>query len=137
MSAVRWTEEQLQAHRSRVSLVTVPKFVPQTVQPIGPKFKSKTEARFAQLLDAYKSSGEIYEWRYEPITLKLGSGVRYTPDFLVIAADGWRLIEVKGEYIRPVGRVKYKTAATLFPFVRLQLAQYKNNDWTVTEVERG
>ena len=53
-----------------------------------PKYKSKLEADFALILEARKRSGKIHDWRYEPVSLKIGNKARYTPDFMVIGDNG-------------------------------------------------
>lgn len=47
---------------------------------------NKTEARYADHLKALAIAGLVEWWDYEPVTLKLGKDLRYTPDFLVILA---------------------------------------------------
>ena len=81
----------------------------------GPKYKSKAEARYAQLLEAQKRDGLITDWKYEAITLRLADGVRYTPDFLVRLPHGrMRLVEVKG-HMREAARVRLRVAAEMYP----------------------
>lgn len=82
--------------------------------PSGPKFKSKAEARYAQLLEAQKRDGLITDWRYEAITLRLADGVRYTPDFMVRIGDRMRLVEVKG-HMREAARVRLRVAVEMYP----------------------
>lgn len=82
--------------------------------PAGPKFKSKAEARYAQLLEAQKRDGLITDWKYEAITLRLADGVRYTPDFMVRIGDRMRLVEVKG-HMREAARVRLRVAVEMYP----------------------
>src|SRR5690554_6901726 len=78
--------------------------------PKGPKFKSKAEARYAQILEAQVRCGQIRSWRYEAVTLVLADGVRYTPDFLLHENDGrMTLVEVKG-HMREAARVRLRVA---------------------------
>ena len=98
----------------------------------GPKFKSKAEAAYAQMLEARKRTGEIADWRYEAITLKLAEGVRYTPDFLLADHDGeMTLVEVKGGYIRDDARIKLRVAAGQFPGFAWYLAVCSKGAWVV------
>ena len=83
----------------------------------GPKFKSKAEARYAQMLEAQRRSGQIDSWRYEAITLTLADGCRYTPDFLVIEGGQMSLIEVKG-FMREAARLRLKVAVEMYPLFR-------------------
>ena len=94
--------------------------------PSGPKFKSKAEARYAQILEARKRAGEIADWDYEPITLVVGRGgsrvTRFTPDFAVHLHDRTvELVEVKGGYIRDDARVKLLAAVRQWPGFRWTL----------------
>lgn len=77
---------------------------------------NKTEARYAAILEARKIAGEIREWHFEAVTLRLGDDCRYTPDFLVVLADGTlEFHETKG-FWRDDAKVKVRVAASLFPF---------------------
>lgn len=77
---------------------------------------NKTEGEYAAMLEARKIAGEIIEWSFETITLKLADNTRYTPDFVVVRADGvMELIDVKGGGpIDPKAIVKIKVAAERF-----------------------
>lgn len=94
-----------------------------------PKFKSKTEAEYHNMLEIRKKAGEILWHRHEGVTLDLGD-VRYTPDFLVLKTDGTLEVwEIKGGYVRPDSLVKLKIAASMFPF-RFFMAQKTKEGWT-------
>ena len=83
--------------------------------PSGPKFKSKAEARYAELLERQRRAGQIESWRYEAITLRIGLGARYSPDFLVVTNDGrMRLVEVKG-HMKEAARVRLRVAVEMYP----------------------
>jgi len=76
-----------------------------------------TEAAYALILEARKRTGEVQEYHFDALTLKLAHDTRYTPDFLVVLSDGTcELHEVKG-FMRDDAHVKTKVAARLFPFV--------------------
>lgn len=53
-----------------------------------PRYRSKTEARYAQQLAFQQSLGQITTWWYEPLGLWLAPGMRYTPDFLTQGGAG-------------------------------------------------
>lgn len=96
---------------------------------------NKTEQAYSLILEARKRNGEIRDWRYEELTLKLAKDTRLTVDFMVIAADDTiEMHEIKGSFVREDAWAKLKIAATLFPF-RFLLAQYKAKTWTISEVE--
>lgn len=76
---------------------------------------NKTEQAMADHLRLLERSGDVLEWWFEGITLRLAQKTRYTPDFLVLMPDGvlecW---EVKGHW-EDDARVKIKVAAEMFP----------------------
>ena len=106
-----------------------------------PGTMNKTEKAYAELLEQMQIDGEIVDWAFEPITLKIGNSVRYTPDFLVQMHDGTiELHEVKacrkgGKFLSTDDSwVKLKIANTmfahLFRFVRAgALAKADGGGW--------
>ena len=80
----------------------------------------------------------------QTMTLRLGNGVRYTPDFATVthahtvgnesAAQTLRFYEVKG-YMRDDAAVKIKVAASLFPFWHFYLVtKAKGGAWNIDPV---
>lgn len=97
---------------------------------------NKTEEKYSWVLHRRKLVGEIQQYEFEKVTLKLGSDCRYTPDFFVVNALGEvEFHEVKG-FFRDDAKVKIKVAAENFPF-RFFLARLERNGWEVTEIKRG
>ena len=95
---------------------------------------NRLEQRYAALLDARKARGDVAEWHYEALTLKLAHDTRYTPDFLVVLADGAvELHEVKGGHFRDDAKVKARVCARAFPFC-LRLARLVAGSWQIEEV---
>lgn len=89
---------------------------------------NRTEKHRAIQLEALKRDGQIRQWGFEAISLKLGNGAYYTPDFMVIENDGTlRFEETKGHW-REAARVRIKVASSLYPckFTALQL---KKGEW--------
>ena len=77
---------------------------------------NKMEQAYAFGLEARKHKGEIKQYWYEGITLKLGPDCRYTPDFLVqLADDTLELHEVKGHW-RDDAKVKLRVCMEIYPF---------------------
>ena len=75
-----------------------------------------TERDFAIQLEARKRAGDIREWFFEGMTLKLADDCRYTPDFMVIDKDCTILfMETKG-FWREDAKIKIKVAAKMYPF---------------------
>lgn len=127
----RWTTDQLAEHLARIKAP-----VPAAVEPAGPKFKSKLEAEYAQMLEAQARSGLIKSWMYEGITVRLADGVRFTVDFNVLALDGsLSMVETKG-FLREAARVRLLVAARMFPMWSWFLVRKKRGAFTV-EAIRG
>ena len=94
---------------------------------------NKTEAQYAEVLEIRLRAGEIYSWRYEPITLRLADDTRYTPDFMVIGALGQIAFhEVKG-FWRDDALVKIKVAAELFPEFKFFALRLEKGQWVSRE----
>lgn len=87
------------------------------------------EARYAaQVLEPMKRSGEIIEYWFERFTFKIAQDCRYTPDFVLLKADGLlECHETKG-FFEDDALVKIKVAADLFPFrfVAIQMIAKKH-----------
>lgn len=127
----RWTTDQLAEHLARIKAP-----VPAAVEPAGPKFKSKLEAEYAQMLEAQARSGLIKSWMYEGITVRLADGVRFTVDFNVIGLDGsLSMVETKG-FMREAARVRLLVAARMFPMWSWFLVRKKRGAFVV-EAIRG
>jgi hypothetical protein len=101
--------------------------------------KNGTEQEYENLhLRARQAAGEVAEWWYEGITLKLGAELRYTPDYLVLLANGeLEVVEVKGSFVRDDARAKLIAAAERYPF-RFYMAQKQakkhGGGWIITEI---
>lgn len=89
---------------------------------------NSTEAAYSAHLQARKERGEIQRFWFEPVTLKLATGVRYTPDFMVLENDGLITFrECKGTTGKAgsekayhhdgLGKAKVAIAAAKFPFL--------------------
>lgn len=63
----------------------------------GIAFRSALESAWARTLDHYGIT-----WEYEPETVRLSSGKRYTPDFRIDSLRTW--IEVKGPHMLRTGK---------------------------------
>lgn len=102
--------------------------------PVPAPRMNKTEAAWAAVLEAQRVAGALREWHFEALTLKLAHDCRYTPDFLVIRADGTvELHEVKG-FWRDDAKVKTRVAARLYPFPILAVSRDGRTGWTVERV---
>lgn len=79
---------------------------------------NRTEAAYALLLEGQKRAGQLMDYRFEPVKLRLADKTYYSPDFLVVLASGeMELHETKGKW-EDDARVKIKVAAEQFPWFR-------------------
>jgi hypothetical protein len=81
---------------------------------------NRTEAAYRDHLEAEKRAGRILEFWFEHIKLKIADNAcGYTPDFMVMRADGViELHEVKGSLriFQEDAKVKAKVCADMYPF---------------------
>lgn len=141
---MRVTVEQYRAMQARIKgksnalLVSNGKTPPEVILFSKPKM-NKTEMRYAEMLEMKKRTGEIFDYQFEGITLKLATGVRYTPDFVVIRKveminlhTNWitEFHEVKGGFIRDDARIKFQVARKQFPCFSFKMMQYKDGSWS-------
>ena len=114
------------ARPSPDSLLPIPKALVQVDTGMN-----KTEAAYDRHLELRRMAGEVAWYGFEAAKLRLAYKTFYTPDFLVILADGEvQFHEVKG-FWRDDARVKIKIAAEQLPF--RFLAIHKTKDGWETE----
>jgi hypothetical protein len=80
--------------------------------------RNKTEAAYEAHLEQQKRDGEILWYAFEGMTFKLAKDTRYTPDFIVMKANGeLECREIKGSraIFQCDAKAKIKVAAELFP----------------------
>lgn len=63
---------------------------------------NKTEAEFGLMLEARRRKGEFRTVEFEAITLRVGSGTRYTCDYLCEVERPWSQIELADFDTRPI-----------------------------------
>jgi hypothetical protein len=103
---------------------------------------NKTEARYADVLACWKLAGEIADFRFEAVKLRLAEKCCFTPDFLMIMPDGRiRFHEVKGRkgagyYAKDDALVKIKAATALFPWWRFFIVWPGDDQhWQMKEIK--
>jgi len=103
-----------------------------------PGVMNKGEQKYSNVLQSMKLAGEIQDWKFEPIKLRIGpvSGrCTYTPDFMVIALDDTiEFHEVKGRsgdkaWCEEDAKVKIKSAAEQYPFKFVMIWPSKKGGW--------
>lgn len=91
---------------------------------------NKTEQRYWQRLEAQRLAGEIEQYWYECVKLRLADRCWYTPDFLVIRpGKRYEFHEIKGGYIWEDARIKFKIAKEQHSWAEFQMWQLKKGIW--------
>lgn len=95
-----------------------------------------SEREYAGMLEVRRLAGEIVEIHFEVFTFKLAPDTRYTPDFVVMLADGTlEAHEVKG-YMEDDAWVKLKVAAQLIPLQFVLAKKRAKKDGGGWEIKR-
>ena len=92
------------------------------------KGMNKLEARYALYLEMLKKDGQIIDFRYEEIKLKLAPHTFWTPDFWVVYKDHFEFHETKG-YWEAHSRIKIKVAAEQFSYFRFKAIRMVKGIW--------
>ena len=94
---------------------------------------NNTEKKYQAVLEARRLSGEVLQYWFEPMNLKLADKCFYRVDFLVLMHDlTLEIHEVKGGYITDDGLQKVKIANAMFPF-RFIMVQLVKKEWVIRE----
>ncbi len=89
---------------------------------------NKTEAEYARDLEALKYADRIAWYHFEGMKFRLADNTFYTPDFMVMRADGvLEAHEVKGFWTDDA-RVKIKVAASLYPIQFIAVRKQSKKD---------
>lgn len=100
-----------------------------------PRYRSKTEARYAGQLEVARATGQIREARYEAFQVTLATRTTLTADFWVVMPDMTvEIHEVKGKWHREDGWIKLKIAAAHWPWFRWFRVIWEDGQWTKTRV---
>lgn len=90
---------------------------------------TKTESRYAEVLESRRLAGDIDRWDFEPQKFRLADLTYYTPDFRVVQSDGYVVyIEVKPanwQHIpnQDMSNCKLKIAAEQHPFIFIRAVE--------------
>lgn len=95
---------------------------------------NKTEATYGFRLELRKKAGEIVDYKFESIRLRLAKNTFYTPDYFVVLEDCIEIHEVKG-FWEEDARVKIKVAAELYPCFRFIAVRGKAGAWEFESIE--
>lgn len=106
---------------------------PLAKHPRGP---NKLEQSYASHLEVLKRAGEIVDYKYESVKLKIGvKTCWFCPDFWVLAKDGVsEYHETKG-WMREDAAIKLKSAALQYPHFRFFLVRKDGKRFSVEAVK--
>lgn len=132
-----WSVSQYAAYLARTGQAPPAAPVPRETVPsadvVRPRYRSQLEAHYAQYLTWREQAGEVTRWYYEPFSLNIAEGCRFTPDFLVILPDGTQRIDETKGYMREAARVRLRVAARLYPHWNFYLVtRTKEGLWQMT-----
>jgi hypothetical protein len=94
---------------------------------------NRMEEAFAEQLELRKLAGEIQEYQFEAVKLRLAKNTFYTCDFMALG-DHVTFYEVKG-FREDDAMVKIKVAAQLFPWFEFILVTRDRQGWKYTVIE--
>ncbi|EMG36595.1 hypothetical protein PCS_02607 [Desulfocurvibacter africanus PCS] len=94
---------------------------------------NKTEARYRdEVLEPARASGEIVDYRFEALKLRLADLTFYTPDFFVVRREFMEVVEIKGHW-EDDARVKIKVAAEQYPCFKFTALRFVKGRWEQEE----
>jgi hypothetical protein len=97
---------------------------------------NKTEGLYDCSLRSRQIAGEILWYKFEGIKFRLADNTFYTPDFIVMLANGeMEAHEVKG-FWQDDARAKIKIAADMYPFRFIAIraeAKKRGGGWAIEE----
>lgn len=154
----RWTREELDAHMAKFHPGKLPEACHSPAKPTASRTQptrgkmNKTEALFAELLEAQRLFGRVIEWEFEPGPLLLSPkqgtipATRYWRDFRVVMKDGTvQAIEVKAGRKSKAGvphphfedgaRERLQMAAKKFVEYEWYLAWYYLGSWNIERIK--
>lgn len=98
------------------------------------KGMNQLERDYEQLLQQRLMAGDIRDYQFEGMKLRLAKATFYTPDFVVVT-DCIEMHETKG-FWEDDARVKIKVAATQFPWMRfIAITKDKAKQWAYELIE--
>lgn len=144
-----WTEEDLERirkqHAKPIEINRLPPVVPAPkanpmagFQALGRIAKGKmndTEAAYAERLDWLKLTGEILDWKFHVMRIRLADRTYYTPDFLVMDKNREvQIHETKGGWTTEAGQMRIKLAGEALPWFRIFKCIKRDGDsWEIQE----
>lgn len=93
---------------------------------------NSTEEAYSRVLELRKATGEVADWKFHALKLRLAKATFYDTDFMVTLPTGEiEIHEVKG-HMEDDAAVKFKVAQEMFPF-RFLLVKKNGTGWSIKE----
>ena len=92
-----------------------------------------TEQAYARNLDMRLHVGELLWWAFEPVRFLLAARCTYTPDFILLTADGEIVIHETKGFMEDDAAVKLRLFREQFWFLRLFMVKRRGRGWTIKE----
>ena len=124
-NGLRWTEERLAARKAQQPIPSLVRAqqARERFQALGrlPKTEmNKTEAAYSRHLAHLVQSGEVIDWKFHPLRVRLAKNTFYEVDFLVLHSDLRVAVhETKGGFTTDKGQMKIKLCAEALPWFRM------------------
>lgn len=96
---------------------------------------NKTEEAYSRHLELRRMAGEVADWKFHALKLRLAKATFFDTDFFVTLPTGEiEIHEVKG-HMEDDAAVKFKVAAEMFPFLFL-IVKKSGQGWSLKEHTR-
>lgn len=105
---------------------------PQVTAP-KPRTMTRPEREMVAVLEMRQRQGEVSAWWYECVKVRIGvERCWYTPDFMVMLADGgFEFVETKGgRGALDDARVKFQAAAREHTWARWRMEKFDKGRWS-------
>ena len=91
-----------------------------------------TEEAYSRVLELRRAAGEVADWKFHALKLRLAKATFYDTDFMVTLPTGEiEIHEVKG-HMEDDAAVKFKVAQEMFPF-RFVIVKKDGTGWSIKE----
>ncbi len=93
---------------------------------------NRTEDYYSKHLYMLTLSGDILNYYFEAVKLRLADRTWYIPDFMVITRQGIEFHEIKG-FWRDDAKVKFKVAKEMHRWAQFKVVKRIHNAWVVQD----
>lgn len=138
------TEENLARVRKSKVTDVAPRHLPGVASPaqrargLAPhdrKSMNKLEARYGAYLETLKLAGEVLDYKFQALSLRLADNTFHRPDWYVMVKGGWEEIhETKGTgkgrpHFTEAGWLRFKLGREIWTQYKWRLIYWDENQW--------